>query len=313
MNIKLTWNHKDVSQDLIPFVSEITITESAENGSKDELSIKLINNDQRFLNEWFPVEGHKINLVLNNIPFGDFSIDSMVFSIQPSTLTIKALSYTSLKRSVLTSKINIAYENLSLRSLISTIFQDTGYQSYIQCPDTHIDRFDITNESREQSLLKLANRYNARFCVKGDTLIFTNRFVQTNQKIDRLDVTGSISTKPRNSVAAVQIQYYDAQTQKNIQYREGDSQATGDAVMVIHGIAKTIEEARTRCQAFLKKNKNTKIAADFDIIGTPIAAGTIIQLTNFGKLNGTYAVNTVCHNINESGWRTRLKLTPQGA
>jgi len=306
-DITLFWDNNNVLENLKPWLIGISLTETIENGGKDELNIKLANKGKIFLNEWYPTEGARLKFFIQNYPCGEFSVDQLDFTINPPTIAIRAQPYISMDRGMLKTKKSMAFENITLAALIDTIITRTNHNAYVQCPDIHLERFDMTNESIEQALTRLADTYNCHFAIKGDTLVFSNSFNQGGT-IHSDDCTGSFSTTARDAIAAAQMEYYDPKTQKTFQHREGDTNAVGDQVKVIFGIATSANDAKKRCQAAIAKVNKSTITGNLTTKGILISPGTIISIEGFGKLNNRYKVHRVCQTIDSSGWQTRLNI-----
>ncbi|ETR66679.1 MAG: late control gene D protein [Candidatus Magnetoglobus multicellularis str. Araruama] len=254
----LLWDNNNVLENLKPWLIGISLTETIENGGKDELNIKLANKGKIFLNEWYPSEGARLKFFIQNYPCGEFSVDQLDFTINPPTIAIRAQPYQSIDRGRLTTKQSKAFENIKLDALIDAIIASTNHTAYVQCPDIHLDRFDMTNESVEQVLTRLADTYNCHFAVKGGTLVFSNSFNQGGT-IHSDDCTGSFSSTARNVIAAAQMEYYDPKTQKTFQHREGDTGAVGDQVKVIFGIAANEEDAKNDVRQQSQKQTKTQL------------------------------------------------------
>jgi len=304
----LFWGRKNIVDDLRPYLLEISVKESIEKNGKDEIAIRMHNKDNIFLNAWFPEEGATIQFYMKNYPCGLYSVDQVDFQLSPATVSIRGLSYPDNQRKSLTKKRSLGFEKIPLKRLAEAMITKAEYTPYVQCPDVQLDRFDVSNESLEHALARLADTYNCAFAVKGRTIVFANFFESSGQTIHRHDCNGSISVAPRKAVASVQMDYYDPNTEKTVKHIEGDPNATGDQIKTIHGVARTLESAKQQCQAALQQNQESKITASIEMEGRLISPGISVALDGFGKLNDNYKVERVSHRISTSGWRTRLQL-----
>lgn len=100
------------------------------------------------------------------------------FLVQTTTqtklsLTVKATSTNFTAN--LKEKVNISYENLALKDLVSKIASKHGLRVKADFGDVFLKHISQTNESDLHFLDRLAKDYNATFNIKNNTLIFIKK------------------------------------------------------------------------------------------------------------------------------------------
>lgn len=316
----ITWAGRDVTESLAPYIEELTYTDSAEKGSKDELSIRLDNTDGRFWRDWFPEAGDILEASIvweddgsHQMPLGAFTMDRLDFRFSPKTCTVRALSYPDMARDALKQTMSRAFENTSMVQILTTLAGECGLTPLIDCPDVPLARLDMRSESVEHLCVRLAREYGCKFNVKGGYLVFDNAPYPQSLALDldanRDVISGNLSLKPRERVKAAHMDYYDPETRQNVTYTAGDPQASGDQVKKIYGQARSMKEARQKCEQAMTDGNIKDLTGDLTLIGLPVCAGTTVTINGLGNLSGEYEISRAVHSMTRTGgWTVRTTI-----
>ncbi len=313
----INWQGQDVSSSLAPYLEELTYTDNIDSGSKDELTMRLNNSSGKFWGEWLPQKGDELRaqILFRNIgekftrfSLGSFTLDEVDFSFSPKTCFVRALSYADIDRDRFKKSVSRAFEMTSLSGLLTMLAAENSLAPHIDCPDVFFDRIEMRGESLEAFCTRLAKQYGCNFAIKGSRFVFLQDTLKTTRKICLSHLSGGqIKYKPRVRVVTAVMEYYDPQQKKTLSWTE-KKDGKGET-RKIHGIARSLAEAKTRCQNTLNTCAAEEITADISLAGMPLSAGECVELVGIGKLEGIYAVQRVVHTLSATkGWTTRANL-----
>lgn len=188
------------------------------------------------------------------------------------------------------------------------------------------------NVSNLEFIEHLAKANGFFFWVEGDTLSFKGSRVGARVHVTRGKNLISFSTRLSTSgqTSAVEVRGWDAAQKKAFSARAVTTQSQAYAVMLsatgqaqINGIGsyrserviyadgkvRTIAEAQKLADAELAEQGRALLTASGSAIGNPdIRVGSILILENMGRFAGDYVVETVRHDINQSGYRTSFTV-----
>ena len=316
--IKLFINDKDATRDISNFILEIVYTDSIEEKAKDELQITLANHDRRFLKDWAIQTNSKVeaSIIYNDKEFtlGTFYVgDDFTCKSKGSILTVKATSQ-SLEDLDNFKKIrNEGYENIHLKDLVQQIINKCSKKSIVETPDVFIERIDIANQSYEQFLKQLANKYNCRFFIRSGVVVFSNKLQTQELDLTNYLIDDQIRFKAKKeAVKFVEMLYYKPNSKQVQLYKEEVPGAKEGKTIRIQDIAHNLNEAKEKVKAYIQKIKTElKAEGTFTIYGQPVNAGdkVITPKDRYGFLGGTYEAQKVVHSIKkDEGWKTNITI-----
>jgi phage protein D len=320
---KLTWNGKDVTTDLLPYVLSITY-EDVYHGESDTIEITVENRDLRWLRDWYPEKGDTVNLSIGYkgekyLPCGDFEIDEMEFSGSRTggdTLHLRGIATSFIRKSI-REKRTVAYENVSLSKLVRLIADRNGMTAVIELDnDLDFKRIDQKQKADLTFLRELAEKYNACLKVQGNTIYFISHDKLKERSpaltIERKDIISySLRDKTHNVYKGVIITYHDPKTKKLLKYKEDwTGYKAGADYLKINEKLESLEEAKLRARAEKYRYASKEKTGRITMPGNPqIMSGLVVSLKGFGLFDGNYLIEKAQHTISRtSGWTTELEL-----
>lgn len=218
-NFKVTYNKKDISSDLVPFLRSIRYKDNAE-GKADELELSLENVDAFWENEWYPEKGDTIECEIGYealMNCGTFEVDEIEITSIPDVVTIKAIS-AAISGNTRTKK-SVAHENTTLKEIVQKVAADNGYTVTGEIADITFTRITQKREHDLEFLRRLSNQYGYFFSIRGSQLVFTNLYAimgsESVKVIDREDCKSyTIKDKSAKVFRKANLRYFDSKQGK---------------------------------------------------------------------------------------------------
>lgn len=320
--VKITYNGKDVTRELAPYLIDATYTDKL-TGQSDELDITLADPDGRWLGSWYPTKGAEIKYEYGYAhqtlaSAGAFDVDEVGISGPPSTVRIRALA-TGLQRQART-RIGKAYENTTLRAIIETIAKRlkatvTGTMADIKIPKAtqygETDWVFLVRIAREYGYeVKLTNNNQTLAVAKVSTATASVRTIRPGD-VTSFDFRDKITEVP----AKTEVKSYDPRKKKGVKgthARKGKESGSDTRRRTVP--AKTPAQAAAIAQAEQERHETDKTAVALTLPGDPrLVAGATVTVADWGALNGTYMITEARHPISSSGYSTDIQLKRIGA
>lgn len=326
----LAYNGKAITADIAPFVLGITYTDHL-SGESDELDVELEDSDGRWLDSWYPDKGAALTLKLGYlgaplVSVGRFDIDEVGYQAPPSTVRIRALA-TGVQKAVRTRK-GRAYEKTTLAAIAQRMAKAHKMTLVGKIEAIAIDRATQYHETDLAFLARLAGEYGYAFKVteNNSKLVFWKtadlhlaksvRSYRPEQLIS-WQATDKLSDVP----ASAQVKYHDPRRKKQVVYgvKNGETTVVGstdagkgssaDTVKLTRR-APTQQAAEAQARAHLDRRLLDRTSMEITLEGDPVlAAGSVITLTDLGKLSGNYTITRATHRISRGdGYLTTLEL-----
>lgn len=332
--LAITLDGHDVAGDFGPFLLDFTYNDNA-SGKADEIQITLQNRDGRFINEWMPKKGMKMEAAIIcadwqapgetlELPCGSFSIDEIEFNGPPDKVSIKAVS-ADLTGQLRDSKKTRAWENMSLKALASQIASENGMELYYSGPEHRFERQDQRNEGDISFLNRLCGE-RSMLCKahQGMIVVFDADEAEEADPSFTVFKTGGMYSPKSYSfrVSSSGTGYTDAE----VAYCDPKTGTTHKAK--VKSAKEGTDSRPPKTLAVQKRVENPEQAAEIgkselhganvkertcrlEIMGCPlIASGQTIQLEDFGNFTGKYFINAASHSVSGQGaYTTSLELT----
>lgn len=130
--VSITYNQKDVTSDLTPYLKAISYTDHVK-GEADDISLEFENIAGKWLNEWYPNKGDRLDVLItqddNTLNCGTFQIDEIDLSGDKSggdTVRIKGIA-TAITKALRTKKSK-AHEGKTLKEIAQTVADANGLE-----------------------------------------------------------------------------------------------------------------------------------------------------------------------------------------
>ncbi len=193
-------------------------------------------------------------------------------------------------------KKTISFQKLTIKELVTKIASKHDLKSKCDM-EQFLEHIDQRNESDLALLNRIANRYNAIFNIKNNTLIFLSKTSGKLPifKINALDAQDwSLFDNNKYYYNSVQVKYHDTKYNKIQTIKTGDKKP----VYIIEDIKKSKKEALDIAKAKLQQLKSKSRGGNILLEGQNIIAGAKVKLEGFGfGLDSLYLIKNVEHKI----------------
>lgn len=324
---------KDITEDLI----SMNYTDNLDSADELELNIKDIN--RKWLKEWHPRKGDKIDVTiigehwdnfgdLKTYPCGSFQVDAITYSGPPSIISIKAISV-DIKANYKDEKRNKSWENVTLKDIVSEITRKANKSLIYEVENIiKYKRVDQSLESDLQLLKRLCEQEGLSLKSAVDKLIVFNK-----EKYEKEEALGIIELTPylnftidsddADTYDSCIIEYYDSTLKETLRgefkapEREGYKENTNRVLRVkennsVPGDNKEEKEAflakKAKSKLRSKNSNETKVNISNRKGDFITWAGSTVTLVNFGVYSGKYVVNKITRTIGDSGYKQSLEL-----
>lgn len=316
--LEVTFNGKNVTADLLPYILSATYTDRVA-GESDDLSITMEDVDGLWKNEWYPAKGDKVTLKFGYdggevMDSGEFELDEIEFSGPPDTVTIKALA-AGIKKPLRT-KNSKTYENQTLKQIAQQIASRNGLTLQGEVAEV---QFTIKTQHREEDLRflkRISYEYGYTFSIRGTKLIFIKeKDLQKEDSVVYLDRTDlsrySLKDKTSNTYANAKVKYHNP-ADKTVKSADLDKTEDADGQTVEDGTAQDtlyirsksedVKQAELKAEAGLWRANNKLQEGSITVEGMPyLVAGVNIELTGFVQLDGKYHAEETTHSWERGG------------
>lgn len=321
---KLTYDQKDITSELAPYILQITYTDVLE-GESDELEVNIEDRDSRWKNGWFPGKGDKLALHIgyageatSNI--GGFEIDEIEFNGAPDTISIRSLS-AGVQAALRTSNTK-AFESKTLKQIAEGLAADQGLTLVGSGDNTgrSYQRVTQNNETDLAFLNRLGKAEGIVFSVKDGQLVWHDQAkldeAQTVTIITRQQMNSfTFRAKTATTYKACQVSYHDPKTKSLKTHTEkADGVPSGDTLKLVER-CETLDDAKAKAKAALRSSNGKQVEGSITVYGNPkLRAGCNIEVQGLGLLDGGYQILKARHSMERGrGYTTELELSTSSA
>lgn len=314
----LTYEKKDISAQLAPYVLSITYTDYLQ-GQSDELDINLEDRDERWKKGWYPQKGDEIFCGLGYVgetllPCGTFQLDEIEMNGPPDTVSLRCLAAPVTK--ALRTNNTVAYENKTLREIAGDIAKTHGLTIIGTVPDIRVERITQNSERDLSFLRRLAMEYGCVFSARGDTLIWHEHSLLDNvgatANIDKKQMTSyTFRSKSSQTFKGCLVKYFNARKKKEISHTVMIKGMTDGDILKIVERCENKTQAEAKANAAIRNANGKMIQGDITMSGDQrLVAGVNIAVTGLGVIDGTYQAIKSRHTMTRGGgYTTSLELT----
>lgn len=313
---------RNISVDLAEYLTSLAYTDYL-SGQSDELELELEDKDGRWRDAWYPGKGDTLDAEIGwdgeaLVPIGTFVIDEITFSGGPNAVTIRALA-ASIGTAVRTTEY-IAYEKTTLDGIAQRIAKRHGLELVGKIEPIAIDRI-TQSESDGAFLTKLADEYDYAFKLVGKQLVFhtiselTQAEPVARIKLDDFKPGWTIRDQIKDVPKAVEVKSSNPAKGKLVTYtmKNGEpvaaaspssvSKATSSAdTMKSRSRSGSDATAEAKARADLARANREQTVGNGHLMGRPrLVAGSVMTLSDGGKLDGEYLVQVSRHQLDASG------------
>lgn len=320
-SLNVIYKGKDISKDISKSLISFTYVDN-EQGKVDEIELILENKNSLWSTSWYPEKGSIIEagLKLNNwnkagetisVKWGKFIIDELTYSSN-GTFSIKTVSE-KCAGSFFTEKKCRTFENISLKEVCEKIVKENNMQLIFKSSKnikyTKLYQLYYTDSS---FIFIQSDKAGNKCKISNDkVIIYDSSIKNINIKLKPCDVASyEFKSKTFGTYKASEVKYFNSETGEVVIYRAEDDTIKNDSVLIIEEHAETSEEAKNIAESRLKKANEKEITGSISLMGNPeIFTGCEIEVADVGVFSGTYVVEKVTHNINNSqGYTTSFEV-----
>lgn len=295
VELKCIVNGKDVSDKVHDYLLSLTIVDN-DGVNSDTLDMTLSNYIKR------PEGEDKIKIWINKEFYGTFVVNETE-TTDENLLKVSATSANFHK--TLKEKKNASHAKTSLHKLIKKIAKEHSLKEIIDFDDMPYDMIIQEKESDLHFLKRLADKYDAVFSIKNDTLLFRRRdSIKPKFTIDINDCKPwsirHIARKKYNSCTARWRSIEENKTKKV-------TVGSGEPALNISGDYVSDTDARAAAKGSWEKSKRQTKEGTLSKDGEYISAGSTLIITNSKQDDGEYTITTVTTTVDKkNGFRVDI-------
>jgi len=191
-----------------------------------------------------------------------------------------------------------SYQKITLNELCKKIAKKYNLKVKSDMPQ-YIEHIDQKNESDIALLNRYAQKYNAIFNIKNETLIF---LFKTSKKLPLVKIfytdcsNYNISLNHKFIYKSISIKFHDFKKNKPKLIKIGSGEPLYQIEEIQNNKTEAINIANAKLQQLIAKSKNGYITLE----GQNIIAGAKVELIGFNhSLDGIYLITSVKHNISD--------------
>jgi uncharacterized protein len=316
----LTYSGVNISADVSRMVVAIRYVDRLD-GASGELELELEDSTKLWQGAWYPVLGDIVSLQIGYsgeflLDCGEFQIDELELDGPPDVMRLRCLAayITSAMRTANT----VAYENIGIVEIAGQIARKYGLALVTASSESESDVVFARVTQRRQMdlefLKRLAREHNFDFAVRAGQLVFYQRpvleSVAAAAVITRSDtIRFSFRNRARRIYDAAEFSYFDPDTKELITQSVPTDQPspTHDTLKIV-ARCETAQQAQVKAEAALHLHNMVLVDASLEGPGNAaLVAGSNVQLSGWGALDGKYLIETAKHHLaRATGYRTSI-------
>lgn len=330
---KIVYNKKDITAEITPYVASIRYKDATE-GKSDEIQIEVSNTTGIWLNEWYPTLGDTMTVSIGwpdlLMKCGTFEVDEPEVKFGPDIMVIKGIA-AGISKSTRTKRSD-QHENKTLAQIAKKVADRYGYTISGTIADTGQIVRETQNMETDLSFLKrLSMQYGHLFSVRDSVITFTNMYeleaLAAAATISRNDIKpgSTIKDKSYDTYKKVHLKSFNPMAKKVYETTFAYPDHTNVDGFTYQSIVKDdVKEVRTRVGS--NQEANLKAVAELHssnskqqegvitVVGNPLlVAGNNFELTEVGKISGTYHIAESDHLIIPGeGYETEIHIKRVG-
>lgn len=308
--IELTWESRDVSRFVKPYLVGMTYTDHL-SGAVDDLEIELEDRDGLWSGDWRPQFGDTVEARVKATPWlsdvddlrvGLFSHDAAVFSGPPQRLTLKAVS-AALSTGLRRHRKNKRWSSVNLKEIAQDIADGASMTLFYDAPVTVKYRH---REQRDQSDLEFLQQEcrEAGYATKiteGQIAIFDEAAREQEQPSWAIELTGgnilswTFTDGRDDHYGRCRVSCFDPRTGKKIEGTFRDPSDEGPTLEAKRHVS-TQGEAEAIAEGLLRSANSGAKAGHIVAVGDPgLVAGVVVDLRNAYGFEDRYIITKSVH------------------
>ncbi|MDR1516427.1 MAG: hypothetical protein LBS45_12110 [Synergistaceae bacterium] len=329
--IELIYEGADISEDIAPYLLSFEYTDKY-SGESDDLQLTLEDRDMLWRDPWYPEKGARISasIVTENwaqpgettsLYCGTFEIDEIEVSESPLQVSIKATSAPRSSNLRNESK-NRNWEGYKLSGIAGDIASNAGLAlEYLASDDPMYDTRNQVEQDDLSFLWKLC--LDSALALKvTDTkiVIFDEEEYEGHAAISKIErgnfriLSMNIKTKLADTYKSASVKYND--TAKDVTHvsliDDSGVEESGQTLKIIQRV-KSQGEAEKLARSKLHEANKREVTGSFTLAGDiGLVAGVNVDISGYGKFDGTYFIESARHSYGEGGYTTQIEIREGG-
>ncbi|GAB7080881.1 phage late control D family protein [Megalodesulfovibrio paquesii] len=315
--LQVTVNGRDVTSGIAPYLKEFSFKDNAK-GKADEVSLTLMDRDERFQGPWFIAKGSEVTASLLcldwytpgehvELPMGAFTVDEAECSGPPDVVKVKAV--TAAKTSAMSEEARTrGWETYTLERIAQEIADRHGYTLRYDAPEIPFNRVDQREASDIAFLNGLAGRYGVNLKVHGKELILYGarewdakgtKYVIHKRGSVHSPTSWSFKKGSQGTGKKAEVAYHDPARRETVQ---AEVEVTGPPpsgqTLTLNQRVENSAQAIALGQGALRAANEGEQTATLEWMGFPgLVAAITVELAGFGQFDGTYFVESAEHKL----------------
>lgn len=291
-------------------------------GKSDSISLTIADIDKEWINYYMPTKGAEVSIKIvpkdwekaKAFECGTFVIDDISLSGEPYECSLGGVSIPA-NQDFKSNPVNKTWEKATLQEIAVKIAKAAGVKLYYEGSEITIAEIEQNNETDSSFLYSLCEKYGMAVKVYNKKIVIYDP-VQYEAKAavrkisEKEMIKWSYNTTVEGTYTGVTLKWNDADKKRTDPDRKVvvtlgkkgrmysfNSQVTSRYDAELQAAAK-VNEANRKAETM-----NITVPGEYGI-----AASQCVQITDLGKINGKYFVDTVKHSVTGSGYTTQLSL-----
>ena len=310
----IIYNQKDISTDISATILSIDYTDKV-SGESDELELTMEDANSYWLNAWYPTKGDTLQLFIRvggqELNCGTFQIDELSSrgSIGGATFTIKGLATGVTQK--LRTKNSRAHSNKTLQQIAETVAADMKLKVLGTIENIPIRVANQYRETNLQFLNRLGSSYGYQFSVKGNQLVFVHYSdIENKGAALILSITDLISFDIKDTTNKTfktgRNRHHDPLNKELIEDSEDTENdpdyegfdGVSDDDNETHERVENQQQSKAKVKFGIHDKNSKAVEGEISLPGNLLlVSGNNIQLSDIGKLSGTYHIFEAKHTI----------------
>lgn len=323
-SLSLIYEGRDISKDIGPDLCSFTFTDKAD-GEADDAQVVISDRNKLWQGPWLPSHGHTMRptIVCENwftdgdrlsLPCGTFQVDEVELEAgETDKITVKGIP-SAVKSSITGQKKTRGWQGTSLEQVAKDVAGNAGLGVVYRGEAVALGRVDQRQESDLAFLHRVANEHGCQLKVADDKIIlFSGKQADTLAPLSLTRTDGG-SFRAKRSTAGVyqgsRVGYTDPATGKThkVEYKPEEAPKTGK-YLELNQRVESLQQAHHVAPAALRSKNKKERTAEWSGMGDPrMRAGMTVNVSGFGKFDGTYTVKEATHTVTPESYTTRLNL-----
>ena len=303
---KIVYSGKDITNDISNILVSLEVIDRLE-GKAGDICLELEDHNSKFLGSWYPETDDKIEVWLEDVYCGAYWVDEVENTGNRSGIHCRIRAMSVKMKAIVQGAKKKGYRGKSLKDLANEVASSMGLTVKGSIQGTVTENC-TKNDLQFLSAQAKKNGYILK--VDSGSIVFSKYNDLKNQKSLKLSkgdvISYTIKDKAVGRYSKCTCNWYDADKKKSY---------TGTATIAPlgYGEANIWEEVNSNADAlerakdWLTDKLKQKADIELELVGDKrLWAGVHIELSDFGKKDGSYIIKEVRHLVDRPG---KLKTT----